>query len=684
MTTVTLIGLPTAGWCLASLPFVRWGIDAWMLAIFVCALVVGELMPIEVARHGRSSDEITISSTVALALVFVAPLGCVMLAQAIPLVFDDIRRGKHWSRPLFNVAQYALTFAASRAVFAVLAGQPFTEPTAFRPGDLLAAFVAAGVFFVANHAFVGTAVALWSGEPVLIHLRDDLRFQLATSGLLVCLAPVVVSVSVFSVALVPILLLPIVAVRNSARLAVQRHLDAMHDSLTGLPNRALLRVELLRGLSGSSNSTADGIAVMFIDLDHFKEINDTLGHQVGDSLIVEVAHRLASAAGDGVTVARLGGDEFAVLAPVRGNGLARRAQAVEIAERLSASLRQAVTLAGVRLEVRASIGIALAPEHATTSDELLARADVAMYEAKTQVHSWTIYDPEHDKHTPQRLALLTEMRDGLQRDEFLLHFQPKCDTTTGEVVGAEALVRWQHPARGLLPPDEFIPIAETTEIVAELTLTVLHQAIRQAREWLDGGRHLAVAVNLSVRHLTDQDLPEQVYAILQQHRLPAHLLTLEVTESTVMNDPSRAATVLSKLRERGIQIAVDDYGTGYSSLAYLKRLAIDELKIDQSFIRGMTTDENDHVIVRSTVDLGHNLGLRVVAEGVEDLATWRALQALGCDLVQGYLLSRPLSGEDFAVWLEQWDTRRISLGYDGVRPDPLQIHLPAMRGGPPC
>jgi predicted signal transduction protein with EAL and GGDEF domain len=235
-----------------------------------------------------------------------------------------------------------------------------------------------------------------------------------------------------------------------------------------------------------------------------------------------------------------------------------------------------VTLAGVRLEVRGSIGIALAPDHGHDGDELLARADVAMYQAKGRDSAWAVYDPAEDRHTPERLALLTEMRHGLERHgEFFLHYQPKCDARTGDVTGVEALVRWAHPTRGTLPPDEFIPIAETTELMTALTLTVLEQAVRDGREWLDGGRRLAVAVNLSVRHLTDQHLPEQVDAVLRRHGLPPELLTLEVTESTVMNDPIRAAAVLARLRESGVRVAIDDYGTGYSSLAYLKRLAID-------------------------------------------------------------------------------------------------------------
>jgi predicted signal transduction protein with EAL and GGDEF domain len=378
-----------------------------------------------------------------------------------------------------------------------------------------------------------------------------------------------------------------------------------------------------------------------------------------------------------VTVARLGGDEFAVLAEVAGTAGTRRTAAVALAGRLAASLEEPVTPGGVRLAVRASMGIALAPEHGVDGDELLARADVAMYQAKQADAGCTVYDADADLHTPRRLTLLTELRDGLERGELEVHYQPKCDARTGAVVGAEALVRWRHPARGLLPPDEFVPLAETTELMTSLTFTVLGQALREVRHWLDTGRRLGVAVNLPVRHLTDQRLPEQVAAALRTHHVPAELLTLEVTESTVMNDPARAAEVLARLRAHGVRIAVDDYGTGYSSLAYLKRLAIDELKIDRSFISGMTQDENDQIIVRSTVDLGHNLGLGLVAEGVEDVATWRSLAAQGCDLIQGYVVSRPRPAAEFVAWLGQWDEQRAVMSLPSARGvPPTEVRLP--------
>ena len=680
MLVVSLLGLPTALWlCLQVRAF-----DAdelGLVGLLVAVVLLSELLPIQLVRRGRKSDEITISSAFALALVLVAPLSIAVIAQSLPVVVDDLRKGKSWYRALFNVAQYTLTFCASRLVFSLLGSQDFLTPEQFTRDDLLPAFAAGVVFFVVNHGLVGTAVALWSGDRVLPHLLDDIRFQASINGVLVCLAPAVLVVSTFSLLLLPVLVLPVAAVRKSAKLATQRDHDAMHDPLTGLPNRALLHLDAETALRDAVRE-GRGLAVMLIDLDHFKEINDTLGHNVGDLLIVEVGRRLAAAAseGDGVTVARLGGDEFALLAApsVPASQLERVTES--LVERLTATLREPMTLAGVRLDVQGSIGIAYAPQHARSMDELLSRADVAMYSAKEERGSWRTYDPEQDEHTPERLALLGELREGLRRGELVLHYQPKCEARRGGLIGAEALVRWRHPVRGLLMPDEFIPLAENTGLISDLTHEVLEQAVRQVRAWTDSGRTLGVAVNLSVRHLTDLDLPVRVDETLTRHGVAPHLLTLEVTESTIMNDPSRAVNVVSRLRELGVRIAVDDYGTGYSSLAYLKRLHVDELKIDKSFIMNMLTDDNDEVIVRSTVELGHNLGLQVVAEGVEDAEVWQRLLPLGCDVIQGYHLSRALPAEPFTAWCDGWQAALLRT--DRSRTD-LPRRLVAVRSGLP-
>ncbi len=418
------------------------------------------------------------------------------------------------------------------------------------------------------------------------------------------------------------------------------------DELTGLPNRRLLTDRLRQTLLLARRREMTS-AVLLIDLDRFKEVNDTLGHHYGDVLLVEVASRLEHAVRLSDTVARLGGDEFAVLLP----DITDEDAALVFAARCLARLHQPFTIEGLNVSVEASIGVALAPHHGLDDNTLLRAADVAMYEAKERRCGIVVYDSGHDVHTPTRLALLGDLRRALQHDELVMYYQPKVDVGTGKVSSAEALVRWQHPERGLLAPDEFIPVAESTGLILPLTLHTLDLAIRQAKRWDESSVPVQVAVNLSPRCLLEADLPAKVQAILRQHGLSAHLLRLEVTETSIMADPARAITILTALQQAGVSLSLDDFGTGYSSMSYLKRLPVDELKIDRSFVTDMLTAGNDSVLVRSSIDLGHNLGLSVVAEGVEDSATMDRLAGLGCDVVQGYHLARPMPPEALMKWL---------------------------------
>ena len=692
MVGTCVLGLPIAAQAVVALllnPLHDHPLD---LAVLVATLVVAELLPIRISRAART-DEITISSTFALALAVSAPLGLVVLAQGLPTIIDDLRRGKDPLRPLFNVAQYTLTFAAARVALQLVAGDLPSSPSAFAHRHLLGIVCAGVAFLVVNHGLVGTAIALSTRVPIHQQLLDDIRFELVTSGLLLCLAPLVLVGLAFSPVLVLVVLLPIEAVRRSAMLALEREHDALHDSLTGLANRALLRAHLQAAVTHAER-TGGGVVLIMLDLDHFKEINDTLGHSVGDELLIDVARRLhGSVRQDQAFISRLGGDEFAVVAAIDGVGDLQQS-AAQLAKRLSWVLQEPTTLAGVRVDIQASMGIALMPEHGVTIDDLLARADVALYAAKEVRGGWSFYEPARDQHTPQRLGLLAELRDGLERGELVLHYQPKCETRSGQVIGMEALVRWQHPVRGLLSPDDFIPIAEQTGLIGPLTLVVLTQAAEQLRRWLDAGLRLHVAVNISVRHLTDLSLPAQVEQILRTHQVPAALMTLEVTESTIMKDPTRAVTVLAMLRTLGVKIAVDDYGTGYSSLAYLKRLAVDELKIDKSFIFGMLAGDDSPVIVRSTIELGHNLGLLVTAEGVENAQTWQELLPLGCDVVQGYHISRPMPGGKTIDWVRAWQPplhtaappHRAAIAEHALPPgtDAPVNHESDLPGAPPC
>jgi diguanylate cyclase (GGDEF)-like protein/PAS domain S-box-containing protein len=435
------------------------------------------------------------------------------------------------------------------------------------------------------------------------------------------------------------------------RQSLQRELEhrALHDALTGLPNRALLADRFGQALGGGLR-TGRATGLLLIDLDRFKEINDTLGHHVGDQLLARVGPRLTGVLRPDDTVARLGGDEFAVLLP----GIDTVEAAVAVAEKLHVALGRPFSVDGVDLDVEASIGVVLSGRHGDDPAALMQRADIAMYVAKQRSLGVQVYDPASDGHSPERLALLGDLRRALAGDELFLHFQPKVNLRTGKVCGAEALVRWQHPERGLIPPDGFIPLAENTGLIGPLTTRVLDLALAQARRWADAGAPLQVAVNLSVRNLLDDRLERVVVDLLARHQVPARLLALEVTESAIMTDPVRAKAVLERLSALGIDLAVDDFGAGYTSLGQLKNLPISELKVDRSFVSAMEEDSSNRTIVRSVVELGHNLGLTAVAEGVESDAVLESLAGYSCDVAQGYHLSRPLTAEAFDRWREAW------------------------------
>jgi len=443
------------------------------------------------------------------------------------------------------------------------------------------------------------------------------------------------------------------ALQNSRLIDQLRH-ESLHDALTGLPNRVLLQRRIGTALEEVRAGHAPGCSVMIMDLDGFKDVNDTLGHQHGDDLLQAVARQTVAAAGPGTTVARLGGDEFALLVPDCAEPT--RARAVALA--VLAALAQPTELEGIPVQVGASIGVSLAPLHATDPSGLLKRADVAMYTAKAAGGGVRVYDATLDTSSPAKLALVMDLRAALDHGEITVHVQPKADMATGAVRAVEALARWDHPAHGILGPDEFISLAERAGLMRRLTVHVLDRALAACAAWRCGGLEIAVAVNLSARSLADIDLWDEVDRLLAHHGVPARLLTLEITESTVMSDPDLAVVSLQRLRDLGVRIAIDDFGIGYSSLANLRRLPVQELKIDKSFLRDVGDDPDGLTIVRSIIDLGRNLGLDVVAEGVELQSTWARLADLGCQQAQGYLVARPMAPGQLPSWCRQWEERR--------------------------
>jgi diguanylate cyclase (GGDEF)-like protein len=436
------------------------------------------------------------------------------------------------------------------------------------------------------------------------------------------------------------------ATLESARLVERLRHEAAHDTLTGLANWTGLRTEI-----DAAIGRGGPVALVLMDLDRFKDVNDTLGHHNGDELLTELAGRLSAYCGGRMRVGRLGGDEFAVLL----SDLSDAESAARIGRELLDLVAEPVVLDGVRIEMAGSVGIAVHPEHGSDAASLLQRADVAMYSAKSGHAGVAMYQPSEDHVSARRLVLAGELRRALDEGGLTVAYQPKVSLEDGRLVGAEALLRWQHRDLGFVTPDEFIPLAERTGLIVPLTTYVLDRALRQVARWLVDGLDIGVAVNISVRNLLDSDLPDEIGALLVRHGVEPRRLTLEITESSVMADPTRAIDVLERLSRIGIRLSVDDFGTGYSSLTYLKKLPVDEVKIDKSFVLTMATDAGDAAIVRSIIDLGGSLGLTVVAEGVEDEVSWERLADLGCDIVQGYALCRPIPAPEVTTWLRAWD-----------------------------
>jgi len=604
-----------------------------LLALFVLA---GELLPIPVPRrHGV--DKLTISTAFALAILLTIGVlpACAVCAAVVAIA--DLSARTAPVKALFNAAQYVLALAGAGAVLIIArAAPPVAVHAATLPAILLGAFACLAI----NHLLAGSAAALLAGLSVAPYLRDDLAFQAWTAGCIIALTPGVIASADATLALIPFAFVPMLAIFGGREASISAH-RTLHDPLTELPNRALL-TQSLDGALQTAARARSGVAVMIIDLDDFKAINDTLGPKSGDRVLQLIAPRLAAALASHRILARLGGDEFAaVIEGVRDNP-----DALRCAQRWLAALQRPFEIDSLLLELGASIGVACYPQHGQTSDELLRHADIALYCAKAQRATCTVYSPDHDQSSIDRLALAAELRDGINRDQLVVHYQPKLPLKHDLPCGVEALVRWNHPQHGRIGPDRFIALAEQTGLIKTLTEHVLKTALHQCQTWRDAGLDVRFSVNLSTRNLIDHDLPATIRALLHRFTVPPASLQLEITESRIVADLDRAQTVLHQLRAIRVTIAIDDFGTGFSSLSQLQQFPIDEIKIDRSFVIGMETNCNNAALVRSIIELARSLGLRVTAEGVETANAHHTLRELGCDFAQGFHIGKPAPADE--------------------------------------
>jgi diguanylate cyclase (GGDEF)-like protein len=675
MTTVTVAGLAVFTWAmtrlsgLASLvPHHMFWVHPlfWVIAALV---VVGDMRPIITpSKSGAESPVASLTFSFAALLYWGFPVAVLVKATSSLAVGLAQRKALH--RSSFNAAQTTLAMAAAGLALAVARMNPAPNmPVQIKGADLPGILLAGVAYFAVSFVLIQSAIALHSRAPLLRTLRAALPFQALVSLVLIAAAPLVaVVMAAGSAWLVLLFAFPLAAIYMNAALSVQREHQAHHDELTGLSNRKLLIRQTTEALADAARSEARA-GFLLLDLDRFKEVNDTLGHAVGDRLLRIVAHRLTHSVRPGDLVARLGGDEFAVLLPsVREVSAAR-----EVASRLRAALSEPIRMEGMSFEIEASVGIALYPDDATGFELLMQHADVAMYLAKERRSGVERYVADSDRNSPARLALLGDLRRGMDRGELELHYQPKVVLESGRAAGMEALVRWQHPVRGLMTPDEFIPLVEQSYLMRDLTFHVVERAMAQASQWRHDGLPVQVSLNVAARDLLDASLAETIGRGLERHELPPDALLLEINERVLTSEPAYAAAAVEALAELGVALSLDDFGTGYSSLVRLKRLPVREVKIDASFISRLLDSADDEVIVQSIVDLVRALDIDSVAEGVESAEVAAALRVMGCKAAQGWHFSKPLNAASATAWLAEH-------GVAGARPTPLSSsHRPPSR-----
>ncbi len=608
--------------------------------IMALGVVLGELMPLKIPRRG-DDEEIALSASFAMAILLVGGLGPALIAQAVASVAQDVNSRKPPWRIAFNLGQYALSMAAAAVVMRALTSADL-GPHPFGTPQMPAVIAALWVFFLVNTGLVGTAVALYQRVPIRGYFATNIGFVFVTGGVMLLVAPIVMAAADYSIVLVPLCMAPVVAIYSSVWEGARSEHAARHDGLTGLPNRTAFH----EAIGTAIRDEREPAFLLLVDLDRFKEVNDTLGHAYGDLLLQQVSERFQQQLGERDQLARLGGDEFAII----GAGGERR-QAMELANRIADSLRQPMQLEHVFVDVQASVGVSLFPHHGRAVETLLQRADVAMYRAKATRSGVSLYEERHDHHSADKLMLAADLRTAVGSDQIVVWYQPEIEFTSGRVLAVEALVRWEHPRLGLLGPDDFITMAEQSNLIKPLTDQVTEIALRQLAAWRREGIAVSMAVNVSPPVLVDPEFATRVVNLLEQTGIPAARLKLEVTEGALMAEPEVARDALRQLDARGIEISIDDFGTGYSSLAYLADLPVTEVKIDRSFVRRMGKNSRESIIVSSTIDLAHHLGMRAVAEGVEHPRMLQELEQLGCDAGQGHAIARPLAAPEMTAWL---------------------------------
>jgi diguanylate cyclase (GGDEF)-like protein len=640
-------------------------IEWWQIFIWMAAIAAVDLMPVPTTMSNVAFS-LSFPIELSIALLYAPPAA----ALIVLLGSSDSREFKGEIAPvqaLFSRAQIAGAAICESLVFhALLRGLVITDIQKGEiPRVVVAVLCASVVGYAVNVAFVALYGWFANDENPLqfirkVHVGVFGEFVVSYMALALFSVLVVMGFGKYGVGSVIIFLAPLLFARQmfqrthslqkaTDELAVKQaenEYQALHDSLTGMPNRMFFHQRLLAELENARQNDAK-MAVILMDLDHFKEINDTLGHHFGDMLLQEIGPRMSRVLRDNDLMARLGGDEFGIVLP----DLPNEDVALKIADRVLEELEQPVSVEGLALDVAGSLGIALFPMQAEDAETLLRRADVAMYVAKENGGGYEVYQDSFDVHNPQRLTLIGQVRPALETGEFVMYYQPKVRLMDGRVAGAEALIRWEHPTLGLVPPDEFIPLVEKTVLLRPLTYYVAENVLKQWRDWAGMGIRIPISINVSPRSLLDADFPDSIQTLLRRYDVPPAYLRIELTEGFLMGDSGRSIAVLDSLSNVGVGLSIDDFGTGYSSLSYLKRLPIEEIKIDRAFVMQMHVDANDFMIVRATVDLGRNLGLRVVAEGVEDLATFDRLADFGCDEAQGYYISKPVSAIEFTRWL---------------------------------